>query len=278
MANFCYIAPTSMLELTQNLSGSKTHLVLAHLVDRDEKYANFYKELSAQNHFIMMDNSAYELKEPYHPDKLIALAEKCGANAIVLPDYPFQEAEITIAAAEQFAPIFKQAGYKTFFVPQSKTGDINDWIRAYKYASKNPLIDIIGMSILGIPNALANIAPSYARVVMTQLLIDRGCFAFDKHHHYLGLNAGPKLEIPSLLKMNALSTIDSSGPVWSAILGHEYSENTDSFQHTSKCLLPVNFDLRIKLDDALINRLRTNITLTNSLFVNKTNNVWYAQE
>lgn len=273
--SFCYITPISYLEYT---ASSKTHLVLAHLVDESETYADFYKQRSLAGDFIMMDNSAYELKVPYAPEKLIDLAALCGAHAVVLPDYPFQPAEVTINAAVEFTPIIKAAGLKTFFVPQSKTGDLENWIRGYEWAAGNPDIDIIGMSILGIPNALSNIDPSFSRVVMTQLLLDRGIFSKTHHHHYLGLNAGPALEIPSLIRMGVLDTIDSSGPVWSAILGHEYTKNTDSYLSTVKPKLPVDFHLPRSKDKATLARIQHNIDLTQSLFVDQTVSVWYANE
>ena len=101
---FCYIAPTAYLAHT---TASTSHLVLAHLVAKDPIYAAFYAERSRAGDFIMMDNSAYELKEPYSPHKLIELGERCGAHAVVLPDYPFQPGIKTIEAAEEFIPLFK---------------------------------------------------------------------------------------------------------------------------------------------------------------------------
>ena len=274
--SFCIITPISYL---QYVDMSDTHLVLAHLVDKSEEYANFYKTLEQNHKFIMMDNSAYELKEPYSPDKLIDLGHKCGADAIVLPDYPFQAGSKTIEAAEKFIPLFKEAGFKTFFVPQSQVGDIDDYIETYAWAAQNEDVDIIGMSILGIPNALPNIHPSFARVVMTQLLIDRGIFCFKKHHHYLGLNSGPNLEIPSLVRMNALDTVDSSNPVWTAILGHEYCLNTDSYLSVSKPTMPVDFNIKVSKDMETHTRILHNITLTLELFNDCLNpRVWYAEE
>ena len=274
---FCFITPVSYLDLFA--VASDRHLVLAHLVDRDERYANFYKTRSELGDYIMMDNSAYELHSPYSPDKLISLAKMCGAHAIVLPDYPFQEAEVTIEAAREFAPQFKAAGFHTFFVPQSQKGDLEDWIRAYVWARDNPDIDIIGMSILGIPNALPSIDPAYARVVMTSILQTTGDFAHGKAHHYLGLNAGPVLEIPSLLRMRALTSIDSSGPVWSAVLGHSYTKESDSLQMVSKIKLPVDFNVSRTKDKATLDRIQHNVDLTLELFTSTTENkVWYAKE
>ena len=284
---FCAIAPISFSDLVSDRS---SHLVLAHLIDADHQatqlqkdysdaYTAFIKKESDNGAFVMMDNSSYELKEPYAPEKLIELARKCGAHAIVLPDYPFQPAEKTIIAAEEFAPLFKEAGFKTFFVPQSKTGDREDWVDAYLWAANNPLIDIIGISILGVPNAWNNIDPAFARVVAMQHLLDIGEFAEDKHHHFLGLNAGPALEIPSLLRMGVLDTVDSSGPVWSAINSHRYSQECDSYQAVRKLTSPVDFFMKLTKDQATLDRIKFNVDLTDKLFSDAaTQTPWYAVE
>ena len=274
---FCIITPVDYIKYAE---WSTSHLTLAHLVDESEEYAAFYKTRSDLGDFVMMDNSAYELKEPYSPDKLLELGQKCGADAIVLPDYPFQPSSVTVEAAKKFIPVFKDAGIKTFFVPQSERGDIGDLINGYSWAANNPDIDIIGMSILGIPNALPHINYAYSRVVMTQKLIDANLFNFEKHHHYLGLNAGPALEIPSLLKMKALDTIDSSGPVWAAITGHRYSVDTDSLQSVSKIKMPVDFHYPYSKDPDTHGRIVNNITMTLDLFeqTEDDNKSWFAEE
>ena len=99
---FCIIAPTAYLQ--KYASQSNTHLVLAHLVDTDPIYAAFYRQLKViggnhENDFLIMDNGAFELGESYEPTKLIDLGFRCNADAIVLPDYPFQPADKGINAA-----------------------------------------------------------------------------------------------------------------------------------------------------------------------------------
>ncbi len=263
---FCIIAPTQYLK--KYASQSNTHLVLAHLVDTNPTYAAFYRELKAtdnhENDFVIMDNGAFELGKSYEPTKLIDLALSCNADAIVLPDYPFEPGIKTIKAAEAIIDDVTSAGFKTIFVPQSETGDIEDWISTYEFASD--IADIIGMSILGIPNALPHVHKGYARVVMTQILQDRGIFDYDMYHHYLGLNSGPALEIPSLIKINALDSCDSSGPVWAGICGHMYSTNTDSLMSTSKIKKPVDFDYLMTDDQRTHNIIQHNISLTLNLF------------
>lgn len=261
---FCVIAPTPYLE--QFATKSRCHLVLAHIVDNDPSYAAFYRDRSQAGDRIIMDNGAFELGASYEPSRLVDLGNECGADAIVLPDYPGQAAEKTIDASMAVIDEIKGAGFKTVFVPQSHVGDLEDWVHAYEFAADEGKIDAIAMSILGIPNALPYIPAAYARVVMTQLLISHGVFAFNKYHHYLGLNAGPKLEIPALLKMNALDSLDSSNPVWMAILGHEYTYSTDSFLAVSKVKKEVEFNYPLTKDQATLDRIHKNINMTLDLF------------
>jgi hypothetical protein len=261
---FGIIAPIAYLQKYSALSNF--HLVLAHLVDTNEEYAAFYREMSNRNDFIICDNGAFELGESYAPDKLIELGHKCYADALVLPDYPFQPAQKTINASNAMIAEVKSSGFQTMFVPQSKVGDLEDWISCYKWAANNDNIDIIGMSILGIPNALPHIPKAYARVVMTQLLIDRGVFNFNKYHHYLGLNAGPNLEIPALIKMNALNSCDSSNPVWTGLCGHMYNEMCDSYLPVSKVSKHVDFNYPMVKDDLVHRAIWHNVNLTQRLF------------
>lgn len=261
---FGVIAPTAYL--LRYAVKSKFHLVLAHLVDIDQTYADFYLSRSLAGDFIILDNSAFELPEPYKPEKLIELGHRVNADVIVLPDYPFSPGQRTIDAAKKFAPQFKDAGFKTFFAPQSKTGDYKDWFNTYCWGSENDLIDCIGMSILGIPNAIPHIAKPFARVVMTQKLIDAGAYNFEKYTHFLGLNSGPNLEIPSLINMKAMNSCDSSNPVWMGILGHRYSYNTDSFLQVAKVSKHVEFDYPMTKDKSTLDNIDHNIQLTLELF------------
>ena len=258
---FGIITPTAYLE--QFASQSKMHLVLAQHVDTDEVYSDFY---ASRKEFKIMDNGAHELGESYNPDKLIELGKKCKADVIVLPDYPFEPASKTVGASSALIDPVKDAGFKTMFVPQSEAGDLEDWIKGYVWAAETPSIDIIGMSILGIPNAIKHINISYARVVMSQILLERGVFNFEKYHHYLGLNSGPNLEIPSLINMGVLDSCDSSGPVWAGICGHRYSSNTDSFQTISKVKKHVDFAYPLTKDKETLETIQHNVDMTQELF------------
>ena len=76
-----------------------------------------------------MDNSAFELYKAqlpmFDPQKLVGLAQQVNATHIVLPDHPSHPSMVGIDDAKRYAPIFKEAGFGTFFVPQSDVLDLS---------------------------------------------------------------------------------------------------------------------------------------------------------
>ena len=94
MIDFCHIVPTSHLDLVKKRS---VHLVLAHLIEEDEQYCEFYKNSGAD---LIMDNSAFEMykrNEPMYPtEKLIDMANRVGAQYVVMSDYPKEPIKKTI--------------------------------------------------------------------------------------------------------------------------------------------------------------------------------------
>ncbi len=151
---FCHIAPTAHLDLTRY---NGAHLLLAHLVESDPAYREYYRTLQS-NQTVILDNSAFEmfkLGQPMYPsEKLIEMGRNVNADIIVMSDYPKEPAQKTIDAANDLMPKFTKAGFWSMFVPQSELGDIEDYVRAIDWALDQPEIRLIGLSILGCPIAL----------------------------------------------------------------------------------------------------------------------------
>ena len=133
---------------------------------------------------------------------------------------------VTIDAARQYAPIFKENGFKTFFVPQSDIGDLEDLITAFAWAASSPLIDYIGISILAVPNAYNcekgnNLQRFLSRWRFMNELYDRQLLQLaaqnGKKIHFLGMVDGPN-EI-SLVRDFYIDTWDSSAGVWAGLNG-----------------------------------------------------------
>lgn len=237
--NFCHIAPTPLLHELTKTNG--THLLLAHLVEEDSVYTEYYANLD-DSKVKIMDNSAFEMfkqgRPMYEASKLITMAEKCKADIIVMSDYPKEPwTKTRDMAIEQIREI-KDAGYGTFYVPQSELGDIVGLIRSFAWALEQPEIDLIGVSILACPIAM-NVNESkhgdgerndayklqrfLSRWKLFRLLRENGLLGLnaEKRFHCLGMTDGPN-EITLLQDAGYAPYIyswDSSAAPWAGLNG-----------------------------------------------------------
>ena len=130
---FCHISPTKYLSKYSDYNDA--HLILAHLVESDPEYADFYANLD-DGMYKIMDNSAFEMfkqgRPMYDSSKLIAMGKRCKADCIVMSDYPREDWTKTVEAGDKMLPDIIDAGFQAFFVPQSKLGDFDGYLQAYR--------------------------------------------------------------------------------------------------------------------------------------------------
>lgn len=256
MVDFCHIAPTRLLPTFCNHQTS--HLLLAHLVEEDSEYTSwYYRRAGSTGWTYILDNSAFEMYKqgrPMYPsDKLIEMGRRVGAKYIVMSDYPGEKGSKTIKAAEELAPKFRDAGFGTFFVPQSEIGDVEDYIATFAWAAASPLVDYIGVSILGVPNAYGvekdNKLQRYmSRYTMMRELQDRGILRMaernNKKIHFLGMVDGPN-EIELCASQFNIDTWDSSAAIWAGLNGIEFDNSpTGLINGKFEKEVDFNFDTR----------------------------------
>lgn len=256
MTNFAHITPTAYLDLFA--ADRPFHLTLAHLVEKDEVYAHWYAEQARTRgkkpYVNIMDNSAFEMykegREMYPMDKLIDMGFKVGADYIVMTDYPAQAPHVTIEAAIELAPQLREAGFGTFFCPQSEIGDLEGLIDGFAWASESEHVDYIGVSILAVPNAYGvekgnNLQRFLSRWRFMHELHVRGILQTIKDNgkkiHFLGMVDGPN-EI-SLVKdyLWAIDTWDSSAAVWAGVCGISFDQSPSGLIN-GKNEIEVDFD------------------------------------
>ena len=243
--NFCHIAPVSYLPFVRQYP---THLLLAHLVEENKEYRDFYARLKQENPtvFYHLDNSAFEMfkrGEPmYSSEKLLKMAKLVGADSIVMSDYPKENWKKTVESAEKLIPKFKKAGYKTFFCPQSELGDLEGLMNSFAWAINNTDVDFIGVSILACPIGLGvnevkhgdetrdeafRMQRYLSRWAIFEELDKRGLLGYNTHRrfHCLGMTDGP-LEIDLVREYhNHIFSWDSSTAIWHAVNGIEYDNS-----------------------------------------------------
>lgn len=228
MANFCHIAPTAYLDLTQYY---KSHLLLAHLVETDDKYVDFYNNVAMNGSLKILDNSAFEMYKqgrPMYPsEQLVEMGKRVKADYIVMSDYPNEHSQVTIDAAIKLHREFKGEGFGTFFCPQSKINDFEDLVHAFKWASENPeIVDYIGVSILAIPNAYGvekgnKLQRFVSRCMFMHTLKQEGILDRIKENgqkvHMLGMVDGPNEIVLMHPFKGYIDTWDSSAAIWAGL-------------------------------------------------------------
>ena len=301
MIEFSHIAPTAHLDTL--CEKQQTNLVLAHLLETDNNYTAWYRNHLDKNEeayyrsavamgsfFIhnkaplvtIIDNSAFEMFKQNRPmmssSSLLSLAAKVcpkprGAYTqtyIVMSDYPNQPGRDTIDAATLMAPKIREAGFKTFFVPQSIIGDIEDYIATFAWACSSKHVDYIGVSILGVPNAYGverdNKLQRYmSRFAMMRELKARGLLAYarkqNKLIHFLGMTDGPN-EIELCREFN-IDTWDSSSAIWAGLNGLSYDTSPTGLVN-GKFEKEVDFNFKTS-DNTKIELAKANMDYINKL-------------
>ena len=243
MINFCHISPTHYLKEYTSRNGA--HLLLAHLVEEDPNYRDYYANLN-DGKYKIMDNSAFEMfklgKPMYESSKLIEMGKACNANCIVMSDYPKEHSMRTVNAARELMPRFKDAGFDTFFVPQSQLGDMSDLVNAIEWALYQEDIDLIGMSILAAPIACGvnetvfedgsrddayKMQRYLSRLEVFRQLEKRNLLSSKalNRFHCLGMVDGPR-EIDLLRDYHQfIFSWDSSAAVWAGINGIRFDSS-----------------------------------------------------
>jgi hypothetical protein len=256
MTEFAHITPTAYLDLFA--SGRPFHLTLAHLVEEDPVYTNWYAQRDLSRgldpYVNIMDNSAFEMykqgREMYPSEKLIEMGTKVAADYIVMSDYPGQPSQVTIEKAIEMAPELREAGFGTFFVPQSSEGDLEDLIDAFVWASTSDHVDYIGVSILAVPIAYGvekenKLQRFMSRWKFMQELDKRGILDDIKDNgkkiHFLGMVDGPNECTLVQDYLWAIDSWDSSAAVWAGMCGIEF-DNSPTGLIDGKNEIEVDFD------------------------------------
>lgn len=244
--------------------------MLAHLLeDEHGDYATLHNGISARNAGLrIMDNSAFEMfmedRPMFSESKLLELGRRCKAEYLVMTDYPLEPSIKTINVACNQGPQFHEAGFKTFFVPQSELGDLEDFITAFAFGCVSPHVDMIGVSILAAPHALGidakNKGPNryLSRTVLMQKLRSRGLLDLaannGKKIHMLGMTDGPR-EIQLMHNARLTGGIyswDSSAAVWAGMNGIVFDDSPTGLIN-GKFETPVDFGYSDEISEAARN-------------------------
>lgn len=231
--------PLTMMDEMQTLTDYDYCLV--HLTKTNEKYKKYFLDAIAKGRQILLDNSVFELEEPFDPEEFVKSINELNPTWYVVPDY-LDDKEKTIASMEawikEYLPKIKT---KSKLIGSIQGCTYEEFRDCYKYMSENPNVDKIAITFNSL--ALADLCPdlinkSEASTKVTEKnlnvwlngrqrfikkLVDEGIWNNDKPHHLLGCGYMREFAYP-LYHEISIETLDTSNPVICGLNEISYDE------------------------------------------------------
>lgn len=176
-----HIVPVAHLEQTAK---NHYHMCLAHLVLANENYAQFYKKMSLQGKYVLMDNGAAE-HEQLSLDQMLKAIELVQPTEVVLMD-TLSDGKSTYKKTIESLEFYKDLRIKFMAVPQGAT--LEEW-----KTSAEQLVVLDGVNSIGVSKFLTvTTQDAYIRFDACKHLeavFDK--YGDTKEVHLLGNDTGP---------------------------------------------------------------------------------------
>lgn len=221
--------PISFLD--QSRSYNDFDYALVHLFETHPEYYAFFKSSLSMGREVLLDNSIFELKEAFNPEKYAEYVSELNPTYFIVPDV-LEDSAATIESYEKF-----KANYSGDLIGmwigavQGKT--YQDIVECYRYMSQNAdYIAIsfdfswyqqIGYSQSSNPHLSKLEKMCTGRQKLIKMLQEDGIWNYKKPHHLLG-NSLPQ-EMLFYKNMPSIRSVDTSNPIIAGIHGIRYIKN-----------------------------------------------------
>lgn len=244
---------------------------LVHLFDTNKEYFDFFKNSIKNGRQVLLDNSVFELEEPFDPDKFVYRINELNPTWYIVPDF-LDDKNKTIKSMKvwikKYLPKVK-TNSKIIGSIQGKT--IQDLTECYCFMAHNKNVDKIAITFNAIAfdeicpditqekidlDSKENIDKKNLQVWMegrqrfiTKLVIE-GYWNNEKPHHLLGCGYMREFNYPLYHRIN-IETLDTSNPTiyglnnlkYDKVLGNTQKPKMKLCDHLSDVLSEEQKDL-----------------------------------
>ena len=261
MIKKAFIAPTSLIQKYGNKGDF--HLMLSHLIAEDPEHINAYEhEIRNSKLPIILDNGLFENGKAEDMDSLIRKAIAVGATHVFAPDVLFDRAA-TEANIGIMAEKLEGTGVKMAGVVQAN--NVYDFLASYSWMVGNEAIDLIGLSILAVPESFKEVTKSdditINRIACLQALRD---LPAHKNTHLLGAGSAYIDILYAEKNCPWVVSHDSSSAIWNGLHGKRIGPKTLDVEG-GKINLPVDFEWAGLITEEAHQTIEANIQVVNHL-------------
>lgn len=213
--------PLNILEVSRNFN--HYDYCLPHLLDKYEKYKEYFLDAKKQGRYIIMDNSLHELGEAYDTNRLLYWIEALKPDEFIVPDV-WEEAGKSIDNAAEWSKIKLPKDTLKVAVVQAKNIDeAETCYKAYGALGYRKIAFSYGAKYYSelVPHPTRAIATALGRVQVISTLYNNDVISKHDRVHLLGC-AVPQ-EFIYYKNMPFIETIDTSNPIMAGIEGIKYN-------------------------------------------------------
>jgi queuine/archaeosine tRNA-ribosyltransferase len=187
---------------------------LAHLINKNSTYLNFYKKQVEKGRFVILDNSAFELPQPIRGSELVRITKLLNPSVVIAPDF-LNDVESTLKEVKSFIELVQKENLKVKIGGVVQGRNFDEWLRCYKEYENLP-IDLICIPF-DVPFNVNNIkvgSPTHQWMLNRMHLIKKLLkenLLIKKPHHLLG--ASNPIEIIGYGNFPIEISMDTSSPI-----------------------------------------------------------------
>ena len=200
---------------------------LVHLFETHPEYYSFFKRSLLEGREVLLDNSIFELKEAFNPDKYAEYIEELKPTYFIVPDV-LEDATSTITSYLNFREKYSHLPGMWIGAIQGRTYE--EIVKCYKVMSE--VADYIAISFdfswyqqIGMSQSNNSSLMKLERMCdgrqkLIQMLIRDGIWNHNKPHHLLGCSLAR--EFAAYKDIPSIRSCDTSNPVVAGIVGRTY--------------------------------------------------------
>ena len=184
--DLAFITPTSYLE--KYASQGDIYLALAHLIDDEGQndYARFHRREALKGRRVILDNGLFEGAQ-VSTDSLLQRARAINASVVCAPDILYDSAG-TIKEFKQFIRAKQELGLVCEVMGIPQADNPADWWECYRYFDLSKDCDLIGLSILAVPQSFGELVGGRDQITASRVHLIRELYA---HTSLLGRRSTP---------------------------------------------------------------------------------------
>ena len=209
---------------------------LVHMNDEIPEYKKYFQDSLAKGRQVLLDNSVFELDEPFNPEKFVEKINELKPTWYVVPDF-LDDCDATIRSMDEWISVYLPKvvdGPKIIGSIQGKTPA--DMVRCYQKMASDPHVAKIAITFNS--ECYAALCPDLMqegeKVDMLQVwcegrqrliskLVMDGIWENNKPHHLLGIALPQEAKTP-LYHRISIETWDTSNPVVAGLKGIKYTD------------------------------------------------------